>query len=1304
MVGRDHRARRRERNDENMKLKMALLMMCGIVLAALSLTAETETVGDYTWTYHINGDTAEICKGYYSAAISPLPTGAVSIPHALGGKPVTIIGDCAFYNCSDLMSVTIPESVTSIGIRAFSGCRSLQGITIPNSITSIGAGAFSLCDSLTSVYIADIGVWCGIEFYSLDSNPLYYAHDLYLNGALVTDLTVPESVTRIGSLAFAGCSNLVSIVIQNSVQNIGSSAFWGCNRLARMTLPFVGAHRGSLGDGAETVDGDRMFGYIFGEGEYPDSYQTGFRLTTDSSWYRFRFPDSLKEVYITDDTFINPYAFQCCRLSHLEINEGVTHIGNYAFMGMGSWDSECKPDVLVLPCTTEKIGDGALDSVGNNYGQGRIIFKGNAPEGVVKNDDYSIYYVPSAATGWEKVEDLYSDYEWFKGIIRYYDIRKVSLNLNTGNETDNQSIWWLGFDAEYPQPMELPIPVRRGCTFEGWYHESQYVDADLDSFFQSLPEGDVTLVAQWRPNTYNFVFDANGGKGGCSRELEFGTPVEEPVVTRTGYRFSGWIPAIPITVPDENMLFTAQWERLRYRIIFDANGGQGGTNVLMDYGDAIVVPTVVREGYTFMGWRSSDDGSDVVVEVVPAHEITYVAQWKVNLYNVEFRIGEHGVRLGGGALEQTVKYHEAAVEPDVAADEGWMFQGWDADFSCVTSNLIVQAIVRRMYTVEEALASKETSVSLRWTIGANAAAAANGCADETAAGGKSVKFSAADDAAVWVETFATNACRVSFDWKCSCEGLVKGKPYDYLLFEVDGVQQDFICGDTDWTNATFYVTGDGEHCLRWIFKRDENGSSGEDSAWLANVAVVQAVMLTFGAGGATEGAVPGAVATYSDESIVLPGQGTLVWPKHAFLGWHDGTALYGAGVRYLSSGPALLTALWSANTLALPVITAPVTYEADSVTVTIAAENGATVYYTTDGSTPKADGTGCRPYQGSFEIEGSVTIRAIAVRDNYYDSEVASFTVTRPTWTFGEYLNCPERTFSTGGDAEWVRAKGVSADGYALKSGDITHSQTSRLETVVHGAGTIEFNCKVDGEIVKKIVYDGLAFCIDGMQQSDLIGGNEWTAKSFVVVGDGRHVLSWLYVKDEEGNGGGEDCAWLDNVVWTPADPLPALDSAATDNDAKAIVAGLSDVRLSEKIGSSAEYAAFRNWVDSSELSHALVKGAPNAWLSYALDAPALMARNAPLASEDIVIESIEPSSAATGAFDLVVDIADAEIGEGARIAEALGVEGAAELIESAFSSEGLSVTLKRTADGKVKAAVTPDGAPPAFFLRMRVK
>ena len=121
-------------------------------------------------------------------------------------------------------------------------------------------------------------------------------------------------------------------------------------------------------------------------------------------------------------------------------------------------------------------------------------------------------------------------------------------------------------------------------------------------------------------------------------------------------------------------------------------------------------------------------------------------------------------------------------------------------------------------------------------------------------------------------------------------------------------------------------------------------------------------------------------------------------------------------------------------------------------------------------------------------------------------------------------------------------------------------------------------------------------------------------------------------------------------------------------------------------------------------MSHSAGRDAPNACHSYALDAPGLMAKATPLASEDIVIESIEPSDVTSGAFDLIVDVVGAEIGTAANLAEVFGVEGAAELNESAFSSEGLLFSLQRTADGKAKAAVVPAGSSPAFFLRVKVK
>jgi hypothetical protein len=142
---------------------------------------------------------------------------------------------------------------------------------------------------------------------------------------------------------------------------------------------------------------------------------------------------------------------------------------------------------------------------------------------------------------------------------------------------------------------------------------------------------------------------------------------------------------------------------------------------------------------------------------------------------------------------------------------------------------------------------------------------------------------------------------------------------------------------------------------------------------------------------------------------------------------------------------------------------------------------------------------------------------------------------------------------------------------------------------------------------------------------------------------------------------------------------------------------------LHDEIGGISAYGTFRDWVDGNTLSHTLVRDAPNAWLSYVLDAPGLMSKAA-LTNEDVVIESIEPSGTVAGAFDLVVDIGGAEIGTSARLADALDIEGATELNEAAFSAEGLTFSLERTFDGKVKATVTPEGAPSSFFLRVKVR
>jgi len=208
-----------------MNMKKVIAFVCAVSLAGngffsgyhadslsdsvVTVSAETLTYEDFS--YKVTEDGEIEITGYNGGAAE------LVIPDEIDGKKVAGIGIAAFYNCTGLTSITIPESVTSIGVYAFEKCEGLTGITIPDRVTSIGGGAFEGTAWLEN---------------KRKENPLVIINNILIDGRICEgDVIIPEGVTSIGMCAFYGCEGLTGITIPESVTSIGVYAFSGCSSL-----------------------------------------------------------------------------------------------------------------------------------------------------------------------------------------------------------------------------------------------------------------------------------------------------------------------------------------------------------------------------------------------------------------------------------------------------------------------------------------------------------------------------------------------------------------------------------------------------------------------------------------------------------------------------------------------------------------------------------------------------------------------------------------------------------------------------------------------------------------------------------------------------------------------------------------------------------------------------------------------------------------------------------------------------------------------------------------------------------------
>ena len=157
---------------------------------------------------------------------------SVTMPDSLN-----VLGSGAYTNCTSLNSIAIPDGVTTISGSTFSNCTSMRSVTVPKSVKIIENNAFLNCPKIGAVYITDISAWCQIDFSGELQQPLSRGSALYLNGERLTHLNIPDGMTRIGDMAFYGCTSLTEVTIPNSVTSIGSGAFGRCDGITTVFLP-----------------------------------------------------------------------------------------------------------------------------------------------------------------------------------------------------------------------------------------------------------------------------------------------------------------------------------------------------------------------------------------------------------------------------------------------------------------------------------------------------------------------------------------------------------------------------------------------------------------------------------------------------------------------------------------------------------------------------------------------------------------------------------------------------------------------------------------------------------------------------------------------------------------------------------------------------------------------------------------------------------------------------------------------------------------------------------------------------------
>ncbi len=547
------------------------------------------------------------------------------------------IGNHAFDNCKNLKNVVLPESLQTIGWYAFQNCSGLSEIRIPKSVTAINSEAFKNCTSLTAISVDTANAKYSSDEYGVLFNKDKTTLIQYPLGNKLQKYAAPKTVLTIKDYAFYGSANLSEIHIPEAVESVEKWAFHSSG----VTDIYYGSSKENWlniinnGNYSEKTihfslkDSDKSVIISYTDDDF-DSATTGINLEVadldsvtskyeQNGFYTKLMVDPIRilDIRLVDGegNAIQPLSDQTITVK-IKAPDSFMNLLKNGLDCVGEYDVKANNIDFIDDCFVFEHGEKTVSvPAGESFLKAFSIIHWHSDAEKLSDFDSFTHDKLTVENGYIIFEtDHFSEYAVCTKAISFL-IKEIVLPNSESTalaivKSEDAEVIYTSSDKNVALVDENGVVTAAGPG-----------TATITATISGTDVSDTCIVTVPARNfTVKWVVD------GVVTEQ---TTAEQAVITepetpeKEGYTFIGWTPAVPNTMPAQNLEFTAVWQVNEYTITFDTAGGSETAPLTLGYGSAIIPPpNPTLNGYVFKNWTPE------IPDTMPANDLTVTAVYE----------------------------------------------------------------------------------------------------------------------------------------------------------------------------------------------------------------------------------------------------------------------------------------------------------------------------------------------------------------------------------------------------------------------------------------------------------------------------------------------------------------------------------------------------------------------------------------------------------------------------------------------------------------------------------------------------